>query len=190
MREINFFSPYIAKKKTVKVGQLQVILAIVFLFLLCGSVYTWNMINIIRYNLEIAKSQAFLTNPDNLAAVKKYADTKQKVDIIKQYEQGVAVIEQEMKGRGIIGSALIAKLNSSAPHDVYLKGMSITRESVAINGTGSSRKVIGQYEHNLQNLGLFDNVFVTIVTNKEGDTGFTFSVNCKFRGGVADEIKQ
>ncbi|HYE11627.1 MAG TPA: PilN domain-containing protein [Patescibacteria group bacterium] len=191
MRELNFFNPYLSPRRSIKVGQLQVILAIVFLLLVCGSIYSWNIIRIVKYSKDIYDYNAFMTDPANIAAVKNYTETKQRVDIIQQYMQGFAPIEAELDAKSIVSSALINKLNTALPHEVYLENMNITMESVQISGVGTSRNVIAQYEHNLLKLGIFEDVFIDIIKiETEGGSAFEFTANCLLAGGASYEAKQ
>jgi hypothetical protein len=190
MRELNFFNPYIVHKKSIKVGQLQVVLAIVFIFLLCGSLYTWNMISIIKYSKDIRDYNTFMTDPVNVAAVKNYTEAKQKVDIINQYTQGIAPVVADLEAKSVISSGLITKLNTAIPHEVYLDNMNIAVGSIMISGVGTSRNVIAQYEHNLINLGIFSDVFINVIqVNKEGVSQYKFTVNCVMAGGATNEAK-
>jgi Tfp pilus assembly protein PilN len=191
MSELNFFKPYLSPKRTIKVGQLQVTLAIVFILLLCGSIYSFNMIRIVKYSLEIKNYNDFMMNPANIAAVKNYTETKQRVDIMQQYVQGLAPLEAELEAKSIVGSSLINKLNTAIPHEVYLDMMNITMESVALSGTGKSRNGIAQYEHNLLKLGIFKDVFINIIEIKtEVGSEYKFAANCLLAGGASNEAKQ
>jgi Tfp pilus assembly protein PilN len=191
MRELNFFNPYLSPRRSIKVGQLQVILAVVFILLVCGSIYSFNMIRIVKYSLEIRNHMAFMTDPVNIAAVKNYTETKHRVDLIQQYTKGIAPIEAELEAKSIVGSELVNKLNAAIPHEVYLGFMNITTESVSLNGIGKSRNVIAQYEHNLLNLGLFTDVFISVIEIKtEGGSEFEFTADCFLVGGASNEAKQ
>jgi Tfp pilus assembly protein PilN len=191
MRELNFFNPYLSPRRSIKVGQLQVILAVVFILLVCGSIYSFNMIRIVKYSLEIRNHMAFMTDPVNIAAVKNYTETKQRVDLIQQYTKGIAPIEAELEAKSIVGSELVNKLNAAIPHEVYLGFMNITTESVSLNGIGKSRNVIAQYEHNLLNLGIFTDVFINVIeVETEGGSVYEFTADCFLVGGASNEVKQ
>jgi Tfp pilus assembly protein PilN len=149
------------------------------------------MIRIVKYSLDIKNYNDFIMNPANIAAVKNYTETKQRVDIIQQYVQGLAPLEAELEAKSIVSSSLINKLNTAIPHEVNLDMMNITMESVKLTGTGKSRNVIAQYEHNLLKLGLFKDVFINVMEIKtEVGSEYEFAASCFLAGGAPNEAKQ
>jgi Tfp pilus assembly protein PilN len=149
------------------------------------------MFRIVRYSLDIRNYNAFMTDPANIAAVKNYTETKQRVDIIQQYVQGLIPLEAELEAKSIVSSSLVTQLNTAIPHEVYLDMMNITMESISLSGTGKSRNGIAQYEHNLLKLGIFKDVLINVMEIKtEVGSEYTFEANCLLAGGASNEAKQ
>jgi type IV pilus assembly protein PilN len=190
MREINFFTPYILSKRTNRIGLSRTIIAFVFMIVLCTGFYGWNLYKINKYEADIISYETFLLNPANIAAEKNFAETRKKMDILNQYSDGLVSVEKEFTERGILGSVYLNKLNSAIPHAIYLENMNISYNNVSINGISSSRNAIAEYQHNLLKLGLFEDVFVSILSNTDkGSSDIEFSVNCMLRGDASDETK-
>lgn len=186
MRRINFFSPYIVRTRAggKKAGVFQG-LAIAVILILLGT-YGFNWYAISRAISETQEMTAFMTEPKNLEAVKKYNETERKYNALKQYNGVLNEITSYVDKRDVINSVLLGDLNGTIPKEVFLQGTNLDIKALDIQGVSQNRTAIAEYQYNLKNLALFKRVFVTsIMTNQseEGSTDLIFSLKTEFEGG-------
>lgn len=183
--DFNFFYPYLGKKKETKNKYLYMISAGVFILLILGGSFIWNMKRINSVKKEITALKSVVDSPETQDKIKQADKLNKKYDIIKKYYDGVEVISTAVDNKQVVSSELIRKLSSAIPHSVSFKTVSIDAQSIQIQGTAGSRVNIGEFQHNLKKLdGMKDVQVMSINKNTEdkgsndSNEGYTFTLKC------------
>lgn len=185
MREMNFFNPYLDKKQQGLRGHRLYIVIGITAFTLAVAYYavSWYFIYAIRQ--DISEMNEYMHNPANSAKVQKYLNTEIKLDALKQYDVAITTVNAYAETQGQISSAYLEELDSALPQTVFLQSANFQKDGVEIQGIGSSRTAIAEYQHNLKNLGIFEKVFVGNITADQAGTNLIFSIECSNQRGDA-----
>lgn len=190
LRDLNFFTPYIEKKKSKNTPQLVLYTMAFILLLSMVGLYGRNWVVMNRMNVQIKLMVSEMSEEKNLQKIKKYEETKQKLDTLKAYYQTISKLNNAMARDSVISSKLLMELNSALPQNTFLQSMNLDKSNLQLQGVSSSRPAIAEYQYNLKQLGLFDEVSVTNINVEQADTGnFIFSMKCVIKDGDNDEVK-
>lgn len=75
------------------------------------------------------------------------------------------------------------------PKTVTIDQMTINATTVSLNGKGVTRQAIAEFQHNLKELTLFVDVYVSTIQPVSGDSnGFSFQIQCQ-RGEQNYEVE-
>lgn len=180
MRDYNFFSPFLEKKK-VGFDSPKVIYGAVFLLV---AVFAWNAFTIYRMNAAIETMTAQISEKKNMENLKKFEETKRQLDVLDKYFVGISKIDGVLAPQAIIGSSYLASLNSAMPQNIFLQSMKVDASGIELQGISSSRTAVAEYEYNLKKLDLFEEVFVSNINAAQtGGSNFIFGIKCLTKGG-------
>lgn len=184
MRRINFFSPYIAVRRTQ--GNKSTIFSVAAAFVLVAvmAFYGYNAYSISKMNDEMETMTAFMNDPVNIEKVNKCLEAERKLGALKLYSANIDLINNYVGSKAFLNSRLLAKLDSTLPKDVFLQGSNVGAGSLQLQGIAGARTSIAEYQYNLKKLRLFKSVFTdSIVTDASSEGNFIFAVNCTLADG-------
>ena len=184
MKDINFFSPYIKNdnvlKKRKKIGG--IIIIVLFIITMSYSLYINHITN--DLTSKQIEYKAYLESPNTKIKLEKINEQKRKLEIMKQYNEIVKVVNSKMNKVDNITSLLIYEIASALPQDVFFKNMSINGLEIELEGASGKRTSIGEFQHNLKSLVIFDEVHVnSIIEDKNDLKTYTFVLKFKIKDG-------
>lgn len=185
MRDYNFFSPYIEVKQTKKSGLIPVILIVIIYISFCVSYYFVNMLQISTIEKNIAQIEKFFESKDTQYSLELYEETKIKVQTLNQYREILKDANYRIDSNDKINIALMDSLRLSMPKTIMLSIVTISDESVQLQGIIENRSTLAEYAHNLKQIDIFEAVHVVNMNqNALSDDSYIFTLVCKI--GVAD----
>lgn len=179
LKDFNFFSPYIGEKEASKIKYLSIVvpIAIILLIILGSLLYT--TIRTITLKNDINSMQKYINSSQSVALSKKYGDYKKKYDTAQNYFNNVSGVSDAINKSGIVSTELMKELSASLPQTVSFQTITVGGDGIQIQGVSSNRVSIGELEHNLKKLDLFDTV--TIQNISESSSNLSFNVKCTFK---------
>lgn len=189
MNNINFFSPYIEKKKKVISTWSRVIVYSILIVLVIGSFYFITNETIKDLEIQIQSKKNYIES--EMVIKKSNEILKLKEELINDQENYTIAksIEKELLFKERINTELMDTLQRSRTDGIFDLYTSISTEEIFIEGLASSKTEIAHYEKNLRKSNLFKNVHVSKIirlTEPENRNDFAlnyrFYINCIFIG--------
>lgn len=192
MRDFNFFSPYLGKKKEIKNKNLYFGIVGGILVLIIAGTFVFNSINILLLKRDIKDLNADLSKPETVQKLKQSEDLNKKQEIMNKYFEGINVIFNSINDNNAVSSDKLTSLASTLPSGTSFKNMSIDGQTVSIQGTAKNRVSIGEFQHNLKQLNWISNVQVSSITGGEDGTSkgdYSFVLKCSLKDVDKNENK-
>lgn len=157
---------------------------------LCAAVltgyYAYNYFMLSQMKQELAVIETELNNPEMMAKVSEYQAFKSRNDALGAYGVLVDSINAALDDVTIITSDYYEELNSALPQKVFMQSASAGTTSLTVQGVAADRTAVAEYIHNLKQLGLFYDVFVSNINQGgENASSVIFSLTCTVKGGAA-----
>jgi len=179
MRDVNFFSPYIGRKKQIKNYKIYIyggITLTLFFIILTFGINTTRLFmlerSITEYNdkLTASEMQAKFTAAENV---------NRQIDILKQYDLSLTEISKAVKYRDNVSEKLLKDINSNFPNQISLKNLDIVENTIVLKGTSTDRLGIAELQHNLSKLSLMTDVYVSSISTQNAVEGeYSFDIKC------------
>ncbi|SDK52017.1 PilN domain-containing protein [Natronincola ferrireducens] len=179
MRDLNFFEPYVAKQRGIEKKQ-KVFYSILLLLVLV--VISFPAINFIRINnmeKEIASINAILARPEVIEQMQRIEYKESRVDTLENQLQLLANIDQGIENLDIINELLVYGVFGTIPENLFFQSMSITPNSMTIQGSAKDKGSIAEFEYNLRLTQAFDEIFIPSITINEGIYNFAIQFKVK-----------
>lgn len=179
MKDLNFFSSYSKKKdkRLNKESVLYVALSLIVLALLVYGIFNYIMIRKLNGDINAAVKQLEELNED-----KKVKELKQKETEIAAFKENIAkvkTLDGYINSKDIINDFLLDDIESNMPPKVFLKSMDLRHDAIKISGTSQDKESIAQFQHNLREMGVFEELFIPQITQREDY--LDFSIDIKFK---------
>jgi Tfp pilus assembly protein PilN len=189
MRDYNFFSPYIATKRSYK-EDLKAFYISAFVILAVSAVlyYGWNFYRIYNMEKEIAGMDSYLASEQIMKGVRTYEETKQRLKMLKDYQVIIEDVNKRIDSRDIIKRELMEKISSYLPLAVELHVVSVSADVLQLQGRSGSRTAVAEFVYNLKKTEAFQSVYVANISS-ENETGasFVFTISCALGGKGRNE---
>lgn len=177
-KEMNFFSPFSAKKKDKGDSNAVVIGAVcVGLVFIIGTA-GYQVGRKIYCNSQIKEYNEYLNDGETSKKIQYSDKLNVKLDSLQQYEKGVTELSAAINTRDIVSSSFLNEISSKLPTDISITDMTISGREISMNCNSKSETAIAEFEHNLQS-GKISKVFVENITGESGN--YTFNVKCTIK---------
>lgn len=188
MKDFNFFQveSYDEKEKSNKKNYILATAGILVFFMVLTSGY--KLVKTFKLNKEIKAMESYINSKENIEKLKEAERQQDKLKILEQYKQKVSPIADFIESSGNINSYLINNIYISIPKDVYFKSINMDNNNIQIQGQGSRREDIAEFQYNLKDTNLFENIFVSNISQSEGGK-YIFNLKCTLKDVGIDENK-
>ncbi len=179
MGEINFFAPYILKEQKKQKVKNRIKLGMLLCLLLAGGISSLLFFSTHQLKAEIQSTEEYLASPEILQKIRQMETMKLRMEAGAQYYQELMDMEARIDDADIINVKLMDTLASTLPSGCTFTDMQLDVNSLNITGTTMTNRNVAEIEYNLKKTGLFEEVYVSIITNEKGTR--QFDLNAIFR---------
>lgn len=181
MVDYNFFEGYKTKKKT-RSSAVRVVNVIFLVFMISLASYTgWNYWQIGEQLQVLAKLDQDI---EEILATEDISRINSKQALLEELTQIVEAMEaagDNITQSSIIDENLLVTIADALPSDLRLSSMTISANSVTINGEGMSKPAIAEFEYNLKQISSFSSIFISNI-QKSSDESYSFGLTFKVGG--------
>lgn len=177
MKDINFFSPYIGKRKIEFNNKF--FLAMLFL-IFSISIIGYGVINQLQINKLSEKNLEFQKVAEDPEVLKKVEAIRKEEEELRRSEaeiQSIKLLKDSLEEKDFIGSDYIEKIINRRPDDLFFTSLNITSESINMTGISNNRLSIAEFTKGLKTIDRFENLFVTDIIKEETDYKFELESN-------------
>lgn len=190
MRDLNFFEPYIEKSEF-KLDKIIVFFAIaMFAFLSLGTYTVYNSI-IIKQQYRMV--QSLKTTAENPRTLKKVEEIQEKEIEVNEFREAVGKIrylDETIAKKEIIDQALLDKITSRMPEDLFLTSLSIYNREIQIVGIAKDKLSIAELKKGLEDLDDLEEIFISNISLEEDFYNFTLNITLKDVDGNGEEVAE
>lgn len=181
--DINFFAPYLGKKKEKKNKGIYIYTTIGVLTIIIFGTFTINTVKTIKLKREITNIKAELENPSLQDQVNESEVVNKKLQILEKYDTSITALTQGIATRDLISTQLLNNISSTIPEGVSFKNINITSGSLSISASAKTRTEIAEVQHNLKELPEILDVYIGAISGTgENGTEFSFDLKCTLKG--------
>lgn len=192
MRDYNFFSSSIGISRNSK-KKFAIYIALIVLY----AMFTAGGYIILQVVTNTGKDQIkvyndFLQSEDTLEKTQLVQEKKQDIERLKVYAQSLEVFTKQLQSTDTINSEYIQQITSTIPEELFFENISMTYNQLQIQGGAPNRIKIAELLNNMQELGLFEDVYISSIgaasTGTETGIGeaFTFTMSCQLKEVIAE----
>ena len=186
MKDFNFFSPYLLKKRNKRLKKLFIFSVSSLLIIGLLSFYTLNFYYINKYKSEISMVENYLNSEQTKGLLNIYEDTKKKTEIVNTYYNKMSEVDKILNAQNMVNTSLLNKLSSVMPQDSYMLSLTISNRDIELNYSVKDLVPVAELEHNLRELDIFEKVHVSIVN---AEISYRAIINCSLKDVSIDEAK-
>lgn len=190
MKDLNFFEPYIEKKK-LKIDKRIVsfgILTFTLLSLLAYIIYSSIMIK--EQDRIVESLRITAKNPGTLKKVMEIQEKEIEVNEFRESVERIRYLDEVMGKKDIIDGKLLEIITSKMPEDLFLTSLSIYNGEIQIVGIAKDKLSIAELEKGLEDLENLDQIFISSISFKEDFYNFTININLEGVDGSGEEVTQ
>lgn len=173
--DMNFFAPYEGKKKEQKNKNIYIYSLIVFMVVAIIGSFIYNTASILIAKNKISFYEKELEKPEILEKVKVYEELDRKNTALLSYEGQVKEITEAIESRQVVDTEILNKVSGTLPSEVSISGIIINKDQINIKAVSTDRIAIGEFEHNLRNLDITKDIYISSISGSEI---YTFDVKC------------
>lgn len=177
MKDINFFKPYLGKKK-VKFNN-KFFLSILFL-IISLSILGYGVINQLKINKlsqKVLEFQKVAENPKTLKRVEEIKLQEEELNAFKLEVESIRNLKESVEKKDFIGSSYIDTIINKRPNDLFLTSLYITPENVSITGISNNRLSVAEFAKGLGSIEELGDIFVSNITKEETNYKFELQSN-------------
>lgn len=179
MKDLNFFESY--NKKREKTFSIDIIIYII-IGMLIFSILSYSIINYIEIrklesNVILLEKEVESKNKDK--RIKEILDKEKDINELKQKIDKLSSLDDYVAKNDIINEILLYQINKSIPDTVFLNSMVINTNAIKIEAKSKDKKSIAQFEHNLNEINDFEEIFIPQIINYEDYYSFTIDIKLK-----------
>ncbi|WP_252237984.1 MULTISPECIES: PilN domain-containing protein [unclassified Clostridium] len=179
MRDINFFSPYQGKNQEKKS-------AMIYIYGVMGVVGTLIIITLIFNTTKILLLNRSISNYNeklNTTEIQeKFAEAQKvnnEIEILTKYDSALNDVLGKVNSRNNVSDLVLTSINSTIPSQISFKTLQINNDILIIQGISSSRDAVGEFQHNLKELSIMNDVFVNSIDIDGALEGnYSFDIKC------------
>lgn len=190
MKDLNFFEPYIENTEF-KIDKRIIFFAVgMFAFL---SLVTYTVYNSIIIKRETRIVESLKTVAEYPITLKKLGEIEEKqieVDEFREAVEKIRYLDETIVERDIINEALLDKITSKMPEDLFLTSLSIYNREIQIVGISKDKLSIAELEKGLEDLEEANEIFISNISLEEDFYNFTINVNLEDVDGSGEEVTE
>ena len=179
MKDLNFFEPYIEKRKFNIDKRLiyysMAILLVVFLAFYSIS----NQIKIRRISRDIAKLRLTVEDEKINKKVEEISRKEDEVNEFKESLDKIKLLDEVVEENDIIDDYLLESITSRMPEDVFFTSISIYTDNIQIVGISKDKWAIAELGKSLESIEKFKEIFISNISSEEEYYNFTLNINLK-----------
>jgi type IV pilus assembly protein PilN len=184
-RDYNFFSAAIGPGRSSRKRLfLHIAFFLILVMLAAGAYYRFE--SVIRTGkAQIAAYNVFLESEETTGKRQQVMRKKQEIENLKKYAASLDTFHLQLRSMDTIGTEYIRLITSAIPEGLFFESISMTASQLQIEGNATTRVQIAELLHNMEELGIFQDVHISTVKPAEGETAaFTFSMSCKRKEAI------
>ncbi len=188
MKDLNFFSSYSKKADKKRVDNYIVLYTLLILLVAGILIYgIYNFITISRLNNDIAYKKHELNTKLEDPKVKKIMGKEEDIEVLKEDIQKLNTLEKYVKDMDVIDEVLLEDIRDNIPSLVFIDSMTISKQNIKVEGKSKDKESIAQFQHNLNILDKFEQVFIPEIL--DGDGHYNFYLDFKLKEGEVNGIE-
>lgn len=186
MKDINFFLPYIDKKRLKFNNKffLGMIFTVFFLSILGYGVF--NHFKIKKLSENSNKLQEIAENPKTLEKVKVISREEEDLNKFKTELESIKDLKSSVDEKDFIDSVYINSIVSKKPKDLFFTSININTGNISITGASNNRLSVAELGQGLKDIENFKDIFISSVTREE--TVYNFDLEIDLIGEAEDGI--
>ena len=190
MRDLNFFEPFIEKTEF-KIDKKIIFFAVGMFALLSLVSYTVYNSIIIRHESRIVQSlKTTAENPRTLEKVEEIKEKEIEVNEFREAVEKIRYLDETIAKREIIDEALLDKITSRMPGDLFLTSLSIYNREIQIVGIAKDKLSIAELEKGLEDIEDAEEIFISNISLEEDFYNFTINITLKDVDGYGEEVTE
>ena len=180
MKDMNFFSAFIKKKKGSDTPK--IIVSVVILIVAIFIIGTYSYFTIATYinNNEAQEYRDKLQTEDIKAKVNESNAVNDQIDNLTQYDNRITIVNNSISSRDIVTVTLMNQISATIPSEVNIATISIDNTKISIGATAKTKTAIAEFQHNLKEIDSIYDVYVGAISGDEGT--YVFNIECTFKG--------
>lgn len=180
MKDINFFKPYLGKKKEKTNSKIYVYGASIIVGILIIGSFIFNITRMFMLDRSIADYNNKLAATDIQEKLKDAENVNKEISLFKQYDASLSNIAVSVEKRDNVSDTLLKDISSTLPKAVSFKSLDISENNIAIKGISDDRTSIAELEHNLNELPIMKDVYVNSIDTQNSAEGgkYSFDIKC------------
>ncbi len=178
MKDLNFFSAY-SKRTEKRINKSNLIygtalaISLVMIFLAA-----YNFIIIRRANKDLLESKQQVERFETNEKIKEIHEKEANVEELKESVSKLKTLDDYVREKDIINEGLLSTIRNAIPADLFLRNMVLNYDSIKIEGNSLAKEAIAQFQYNINNLDVFEEVFVPQISYN--DNYYNFTMDIKF----------
>jgi len=179
MQDINFFKPYLGKKRQKKNSNMYIYGAMAIVGLLIIVSFGVNTARIILLDKSITSYNDKLTDSEIQTQLNEAEKINKKINILKQYDTALTDVAISVKKRDNVSDTLLKDISSTLPSEVSFKNLAVVENTVVMQGTSTNRTAVAELKHNLSELPIMKDVYVNSIDTQSAVEGeYSFDIKC------------
>ncbi|WP_252236508.1 MULTISPECIES: PilN domain-containing protein [unclassified Clostridium] len=179
MRDINFFSPYQGKNQEKKNAMIYIYGAMGTVGALIIITLIFNTTKILLLNRSISNYNEKLNTTEIQEKFAEAQKVNNEIEILTKYDSALNDILGKVNSRNNVSDLVLTSINSTIPSQISFKTLQINNDILIIQGISSSRDAVGEFQHNLKELSIMNDVFVNSIDIDGALEGnYSFDIKC------------
>ena len=179
MKDINFFEPYLGKKKEKVNLKIYVYGASIIVGILIIGSFAFNMTRIFLLDKSINDYKSKLAASNIQEKLKDSEEVNKQMSLFKEYDTSLSNISVSVKKRDNVSDVLLKDISSTLPSKVSFKNMEIVENNITIKGISFARAEIAELQHNLSQLPIMKDVYVNSINSPSAtEVDYSFDIKC------------
>lgn len=179
MKDLNFFEPYLGRKKEKTNTKIYVYGAIVIVGLVVFGTLAVDSIKLIILDKNIEDYNNKLSESQLQKDLKEADNINKQLTTLKQYDSALNDVAISVKKRDNVSDTLLNDIGSTVPSEVSFKNLDITDNTVVIKGVSTKRAAVAELKHNLSGLSNMQDVYVNSIDDSGTVEGaYSFDIKC------------
>lgn len=179
MRDINFFSPYQGKNQEKKSLMIYIYGAMGVVGTLIIITLIFNTTRILLLNRSISNYNEKLNTTEIQEKFAEAQKVNNEIEILTKYDSALNDVLGKVNSRNNVSDLVLTSINSTIPSQISFKTLQINNDILIIQGISSSRDAVGEFQHNLKELSIMNDVFVNSIDIDGALEGnYSFDIKC------------
>ncbi|MBN2287452.1 MAG: type IV pilus assembly protein PilM [Tissierellales bacterium] len=140
--------------------------------------YIGYFVQVSALNNQIKYYDGIINNEIYQQKYREVAELENKINILKQYKDTLAVMDEQLSREDLIQSELLHAISSTVPIDINIASLTLSGNSIQLQGSSILRESIAQLEKNLKELEFIDTIHVPSITKEaSGLSNYSFAIS-------------